>query len=87
MWLVLLHAHVRELQVKGIQHSLCVGIDGDVVDGDGGYLWHEVHAALTLLLLKLQGDTTDWATLDAAHQVLKHDGEVVHNFGVTDDLQ
>jgi len=36
---------------------------------EGGHLWHVLVLALTLLFLKLEGDTADWATLDTLHQV------------------
>jgi len=36
---------------------------------ESGDLWDVLILALTLLLLKLEGDTADWATLDALHQV------------------
>ena len=39
---------------------------GGVESGD---LWDVLVLALTLLLLKLEGDTADWATLNALHQV------------------
>lgn len=47
---------------------------GEVESGD---LWNVLILALTLLLLKLEGDTADWATLNALHQV----------GGVTSDLE
>ena len=36
---------------------------------ESGDLWDVLVLALTLLLLKLEGDTADWATLNALHQV------------------
>jgi hypothetical protein len=50
-----------------------LGVLGEVESRD---LWNVLILALTLLLLKLEGDTTDWATLNALHQVS----------GVTSDL-
>ena len=43
---------------------------------DSGDLRDEVQTLLTLLLLQLERDTTDWATLDTLHQV----GDVAGNF-------
>ena len=39
---------------------------------DGRHLGDEVHSSLSLLLLKLQGDSTDRTTLDSLHQVLQY---------------
>lgn len=39
--------------------------------GVNPYIGHEVHAALALLFLELEGDAADGATLDALHQVLR----------------
>ena len=46
---------------------------GEVESGD---LWDVLILTLTLLLLKLEGDTTDWTSLDTLHQM----------GGVTSDL-
>lgn len=70
-----------ETYSEGLEEILGVLVDlelaglglGDVESGD---LWNVLILALTLLLLKLEGDTADWATLDALHQV----------GGVTSDL-
>jgi hypothetical protein len=67
---------------KGLEEILGVGINvelaglglGDIESGD---LRNVLILALTLLLLKLEGDTADGTTLDALHQV----------GGVTSDLE
>lgn len=59
---------------KGLEKVLGVGVNveltglglGDVESGD---LRNVLILALTLLLLKLEGDTADGTTLDALHQV------------------
>lgn len=43
-----------------------LGVLGEV---EGGNFWDVLILALTLLLLKLEGDTTDWTSLNALHQV------------------
>ena len=73
--------HVRDgdaldVDLQGLEHGLCVLVDLDVLDVDGGALRNEVHAALALLLLQLQGDAAHWATLDALHQVLQSDTQM-----------
>ena len=70
-----------EAYSEGLEEILGVLVDlelaglglGDVESGD---LWNVLVLALTLLLLKLEGDTADWATLNALHQM----------GGVTSDL-
>jgi len=39
---------------------------GEVESGD---LWNVLILTLTLLLLKLEGDTADWTTLDTSHEM------------------
>ena len=58
---------------------LGVGVDLERVDGDveGGNFRNVVILALTLLLLQLEGDTTDRAALDALHQVSCEAGNLV----------
>lgn len=64
-----------------LEQVLGVGIDiestrvvlGEVESRD---LWDVLILALTLLLLKLEGDTADWTTLDTSHEM----------GGVTSDL-
>lgn len=69
------------VEAKGLEQVLGVGVDielaglglGDIESGDLGDV---LVLALTLLLLELEGDTADGATLDTLHQV----------GGVTSDL-
>merc|ERR1712159_584602 len=44
---------------------------------EGRHVRNEVHAALTLLLLQLQGNATDGASLDALHQMSGESGDLV----------
>ncbi len=50
------------------------GVDGDVESGDLGDV---VVLALALLLLELEGDTTDGAALDTLHQVGREASDLV----------
>lgn len=69
------------VEAEGLEEVLGVGVDielaglglGDIESGDLGDV---LVLALTLLLLELEGDTADGATLDTLHQV----------GGVTSDL-
>jgi len=56
-----------------VEHA-ALAVLGEVESGD---LWNVLVLALTLLFLKLEGDTTDGSTLDTLHQV----------GGVTGDLK
>ena len=65
----------NRLKAKVLEEILGLGVDvelaalgvlGEVQSGD---LRNELILALTLLLLKLEGDTTDRATLNSLHQV------------------
>jgi len=70
-----LEAQVLE-QVLGVLvdiQNTAVGVLSEVESGD---LWDVLILALTLLFLQLEGDTTDWATLDTSHEM----------GGVTSDL-
>ena len=54
------------------KHSLGVSVNLDAVNAsDGRDVGNVLIAALALLLLKLDGDATDWATLKRSEQ-LKH---------------
>ena len=74
---------VREAYSEGLEEILGLLVNlklsvlglGEVESGD---LWNVLILALTLLLLKLEGDTADWATLNALHQV----GGVTSDLGV-----
>ena len=57
--------HEKEGAYLGVGIDL-QGVDGDVESGDLGDV---VVLALALLLLELEGNTTDGATLDTLHQV------------------
>lgn len=58
---------LEEILGLGVDVELAaLGVLGEVQSGD---LRNELILALTLLLLKLEGDTTDRATLNSLHQV------------------
>lgn len=62
------------LEAQALQEILGLGINVqlaalELADVEGGDLGDVLVLALTLLLLELEGDTADGATLDAAHQV------------------
>lgn len=59
---------------KGLEEVLGLGVDLKlavlgVLDVESRDLWNVLILALSLLLLELEGDTTDWSTLNALHQV------------------
>merc|ERR1711988_1158621 len=55
-------------EVQGPEEVLGLSINLDDVHVQSRHVWHEVHAALALLLLQLQGDAADGAAGDAAHE-------------------
>lgn len=59
------------------QHVHRLLVDADLVDLKSRLLRDEVHAALALLLLQLEGDAADGAALDAAHQMGGEAGHLV----------
>ena len=65
--------HEKEGAYLGVGIDL-QGVDGDVESGDLGDV---VVLALALLLLELEGDTTDGAALDTLHQVGREAGDLV----------
>lgn len=52
-------------------------VDLDVFDPDGGLVRVEVNPALALLLLELEGDAADRATLNPAREVGAEPGDLV----------
>ncbi|GER41862.1 iron-sulfur cluster-binding protein [Striga asiatica] len=76
--LVLLEHDARQiLHPEGLQQIYGLLVNLDVVDFDGGLLRHEVHAALALLLLQLEGDAPDGPLLDPLHEVGRETGDLV----------
>merc|ERR1740117_1464482 len=76
-WPFLVVDHVEAWKVghvHGAKHVLGLLLDLEVDSRD---IWDVVHAALTLLLLQLEGDSTHWALGDALHQVGKVSGNLV----------
>ncbi len=72
-------------ELKGIKHSLGVGVDLNNVTIKSGSLGDEVESSLSLLLLELQRDASDGALLDALHQVSNETGDSVsHSLGGND---
>lgn len=69
-----------------LQHLSSVVVNMERSSLDGRLLGDEVHAALALLLLKLQGDTANRDTsVNAAHQVGNETGDLVtHALGGND---
>merc|ERR1719199_1598759 len=66
--------------VHGTKHVLGVLVNLDALldlEVDSRDIWDVVHAALTLLLLQLEGDSAHWALGDALHQVGKVSGNLV----------
>lgn len=66
--------------VHGAKHVLGVLVNLDALldfEVDSRDIWDVVHAALTLLLLQLEGDSAHWALGDALHQVGKVSGNLV----------
>ena len=68
-------AHVG--QTNCLQHRLGVGIDRDASSVNCRLGRDVVVLALTLLLLELEGDTTDGALLNTLHQVSDESGNLV----------
>ena len=60
-----------------LQKVAGVGVDGDGLLLEGRDLGDEVHSALTLLLLKLEGNAADGALVNALHEVGGETGDLV----------
>mmetsp|Transcript_22009 Transcript_22009/g.63107 ORF Transcript_22009/g.63107 Transcript_22009/m.63107 type:complete len:225 (-) Transcript_22009:18-692(-) len=60
-----------------LQKVAGVGVDGDGLLLEGRDLGDEVHSALALLFLKLEGDTADGALVNALHEVGGETGDLV----------
>lgn len=60
-----------------LQKVAGVGVDGDGLLLEGRDLGDEVHSALALLLLKLEGDAADGALVNALHEVGGETGDLV----------
>ena len=69
--LVAHHLHSRNAHLHGLQHVVGLGIHKDLLLLQSRVLRNEVEAALSLLLLELQGNTTHRASLDSLHEVLR----------------
>jgi hypothetical protein len=67
----------KVLEVQGLEQSLSLGIDLNGRGVEGRELGDVVVLALALLLLELEGDTTDGSTLDTLHQVGGETGDLV----------
>ena len=48
-------------------------------------MFYVVVSALTLLFLKLDGDTSDWSSLDTSHQVSDVSSDLVSEWLASDD--
>jgi len=62
--------HVGKVDVESLEHFLGLRIDIDGIGVKGRAVGHDIHAALTLLLLKLQGDAADGPPRNPFHQML-----------------
>ena len=72
----LLQGHAGKVShVERLEHVHGVTVNLDGLHRERGLVGDEVHAALTLLLLKLEGDAAHGATLDALHKVLRERDE------------
>ena len=58
------------VHLHGLQHLVGLGIHKDLLLLKSRVLGDEIEAALSLLLLELQGDATHRASLDSLHEVL-----------------
>ena len=58
------------VHLHGLEHLVGLGIHKDLLLLKSRVLGDEIEAALSLLLLKLQGDATHRTSLDSLHEVL-----------------
>lgn len=68
---------VEATVAKVLQKVAGVGVDGDGLLLEGRNLGDEVHSALALLLLELEGDAADGALVNALHEVGGETGDLV----------
>ena len=61
-------AHVLQ-QILGIWVDIKLSRLGVLSEVQSGDLWYVLILSLTLLFLQLEGDTSDWSTLNTLHQV------------------
>jgi hypothetical protein len=61
--------HRANVDAKGLEHEVGLRVNLNVGNGKSGLLRDDVHAALALLLLKTQGNTTNGATGNTLHGV------------------
>lgn len=66
------HLDVRQLYTQVLQEVVCILVDLNSLKRDSRNGGHKVHPPFSLLLLKLQRNTTNGASLDTFHQPLKH---------------
>lgn len=64
---------VNVVESELLEEILGVWVDLERVgrDVESGDLWDVLVLSLTLLLLKLEGDTTDWSSLNSLHQMCR----------------
>ena len=60
---------VEITHINGLQESLGIGIDFDVVHINDRNSWHVVIASFAFFFLQFEGNATDGTLLNAAHQV------------------
>jgi hypothetical protein len=66
---------IPKTYTKALEEILCLAVDiqlaalGVLGEVESRNLWDVLIFSLTLFFLELEGDTTDWTTLDTLHQV------------------
>jgi hypothetical protein len=79
---------MRKTYTEGLEQVLGLLVDVELTavavlgEVERGNLWHVLILPLTLLFLQLEGDTADWTTLDALHQM----GGVASNLALLSDI-
>jgi len=77
--------NVGDVDLQLLEHVHGVVVDLDGLVGNSGNLRDVVHAALALLLLELEGDATNGATLNTLHKAGDETGDLVaHALGGED---
>ena len=69
--------HRANVDAKGLEHEVGLRVNLNVANGKSGLLRDNVHAALALLLLKTQGNTTNGTTGNTLHGMGDVSGNLV----------
>ena len=70
-------SHRGNVDAKGLEHEVGLRVNLNVANGKSGLLRDNVHAALALLLLKTQGNTTNGTTGNTLHGMGDVSGNLV----------